>query len=64
VLLRELHDQVSSAASAIRKLTMADRSKRGIYPGRGEMTVADVLESFIVSHAEEHLAQVQAALGR
>jgi hypothetical protein len=26
------------------------------------MTVADVLESFIVRHAEEHLAQVQAAL--
>jgi len=34
---------------------MAERSKRGIYPGRGEMTVADVLESFIVSHAEDGL---------
>jgi uncharacterized damage-inducible protein DinB len=64
VLLQELHDAVASAASAIRKLSMTERSKRGVYPGRGEMTVADVLESFIVSHAEEHLAQVQAALGR
>ena len=41
---------------------MAERSKRGISPERGEMTVAEVLESFIVGHAEEHLAQVQAAL--
>jgi hypothetical protein len=28
------------------------------------VTVAEVIESFIVSHAEEHLAQVQAALGK
>jgi len=26
------------------------------------LTVAEVVESFVVSHAEEHLAQVQAAL--
>jgi len=26
------------------------------------MTVADVIESFIVKHAEEHLEQVQSAL--
>jgi len=28
------------------------------------MTVAQVIESFIVDHAEEHLAQVQGALRR
>jgi len=28
------------------------------------MTVADVVESFIVRHAEDHLAQAQAALRR
>ena len=27
------------------------------------MSVADVIESFIVGHAEEHLAQVGAPLG-
>lgn len=63
-LLQELHAAVRSAAGTIRALSKAERSKRGVYPGRGEMTVSDVLESFIVSHAEEHLAQVQAALGR
>ena len=62
VLLSQLQDEVRSAASTIRKLPMAERSKRGIHPGKGEMTVAEVLESFIVSHAEEHLAQVQSAL--
>lgn len=62
VLLAQLRDEVRAAAGTIRKLSMAERSKRGIYTGKGETTVADVLESFIVSHAEEHLAQVQAAL--
>jgi len=28
------------------------------------MTVAQVIESFIVDHAEEHLAQAQSALRR
>jgi hypothetical protein len=28
------------------------------------MSVADVLESFIVSHAEQHLVQMRAALGK
>ena len=62
VLLGQLQDEVRGAAATIRKLSVAERSKRGIYSGRGEMTVAEVLESFIVSHAEEHLAQMQATL--
>jgi hypothetical protein len=61
-LLGRLQEEVRTAAGAIRKLSMAERGKRGIHSGRGEMTVAEVFESFIVGHAEEHLAQVQAAL--
>jgi uncharacterized damage-inducible protein DinB len=61
-LLTQLRDEVGSAAAAIRTLSVAERDKRGINPGRGEMTVAQVIESFIVGHAEEHLAQVQSAL--
>jgi uncharacterized damage-inducible protein DinB len=61
-LLAQLQGEVRAAVGAIRTLSVAERAKRGVYSGRGEMTVADVLESFIVSHAEEHLAQVQAAL--
>jgi uncharacterized damage-inducible protein DinB len=61
-LLAQLQKEVRAAAGTIRGLSTAERSKRGLNPGRGEMTVAEVLESFIVSHAEEHLAQVQSAL--
>jgi uncharacterized damage-inducible protein DinB len=61
-LLGRLEEEVQAAAGTIRKLSMAERSKRGISSERGEMTVAEVLESFIVGHAEEHLAQVQATL--
>jgi uncharacterized damage-inducible protein DinB len=63
-LLGQLQEEVRAAAGTIQKLSTAERDKRGIYPGRGEMTVADVLESFIVSHAEQHLVQVQAVLRR
>ncbi len=61
-LLARLEEEVRAAAGTIRKLSVAERSKRGISSERGEMTVAEVLESFIVRHAEEHLSQVQAAL--
>jgi hypothetical protein len=61
-LLGKLQDEVRSAASTIRKQSMAERGKRGIHAGRGEVTVAEVIESFIVGHAEEHLTQVQTAL--
>ncbi len=64
VLLGQLQREVQAAARTIRTLSMAERSKRGISPERGEVTVSEVIESFIVSHAEEHLAQVQAALRR
>jgi uncharacterized damage-inducible protein DinB len=61
VLLGQLQEEVRAAAATIRRLSVAERGKRGI-SGKDQMTVADVLERFIVGHAEEHLAQVQAAL--
>jgi hypothetical protein len=61
-LLGQLHEEVRAAASVIRQLSIMERGKRGISTERGEMTVAEVIESFIVDHAEEHLAQVQIAL--
>ncbi len=63
-LLRQLHEAVRAAGSEIRQLSTTERGKRGISSERGEMTVAQVIESFIVDHAEEHLAQVQNALQR
>ncbi len=61
-LLRLLNDEVQAAAQAIRRMSAAEFGKKGLHLRRGEMTVADVVEVFIVAHAEEHLAQVRAAL--
>jgi uncharacterized damage-inducible protein DinB len=61
-LLRQLKDEVHAAAPAIRQLSAAERGKKGVHVRRGEVTVADVVERFIVAHAEEHLAQVRAVL--
>src|SRR5262249_49089173 len=61
-LLGQLQNEVRGGAGMIRKLSTAERGKKGINNSRGEMTVADVIESFVVGHAEEHLSQVQAAL--
>lgn len=60
-LARMLHEQVLEAARAIREMSAGERSKKGMHVRDGEMTVAEVIERFIVDHAEEHLAQVRAA---
>jgi hypothetical protein len=61
-LLRRLDDEVQAAAAAIRQMSPADRARTGLHPRHGQMTVAEVVETFIVAHAEEHLAQVRATL--
>ena len=61
-LLRLLNDEIQAAANTIRQMSTAERGKKGIHHSRGEMTVADVIELLIVAHAEDHLAQVRAAL--
>ncbi len=61
-LLRLLTDEVQTTARAIRQMSAAERGKKGLHLRRGEMAVADVVEVFIVAHAEEHLVQVRAAL--
>ncbi|MBM4423853.1 MAG: DinB family protein [Chloroflexi bacterium] len=60
--IRWLKEEVRSAAGAIRAMSATERGKKGIHIRRGEMTVADIIEVFIVSHAEDHLAQVRQTL--
>jgi uncharacterized damage-inducible protein DinB len=59
-LLPMLHEQVQAATRAIRQMSMAERGRKGYHVRWGEMTVADMVEVFIVGHAEEHLAQIRA----
>jgi uncharacterized damage-inducible protein DinB len=63
VMLGYLNEEVTAAAAAIRQLSQEQLHKHGTHVRRGIMTVADVVNDFIVSHTEEHLAQVKAALG-
>ncbi|MBI3763248.1 MAG: DinB family protein [Chloroflexi bacterium] len=61
-LLRQLQEETRAAAESIRRLSSAESAKAGIHSRRGEMTVNDIVETFIVAHAEDHLAQLKAAL--
>jgi hypothetical protein len=38
--------------------------RRGLHPSRGEITVRDSIERFLVSHLEEHVAQLRSILAR
>jgi hypothetical protein len=58
-----LREEVYAAMRVIRGMSPAERHKNGVHLSRGEMTVADIIEIFIVSHAEGHVAQVRATLG-
>ena len=62
----ELFDRIASDTGRYaRRLPGLDESalgRRGLHPRRGEMTVADVLERFVVGHLEEHAMQLTEAL--
>jgi hypothetical protein len=44
------------------ELDAADRERRGLHPTRGQMTIAQVADRMVVSHLEDHLDQLAAAL--
>ena len=61
-LLPRVESEIRAAAQAIRRMSPAERSKTGLHIRDGELTVAQVIERFIITHVEGHLAQIQAAL--
>ena len=61
-MLELLQEEIHTALRVIRGMAPAEREKKGIHIRRGEMSVADILEVFIVSHAEDHVEQVRATL--
>ena len=58
-LLAQWDASIASASQVIITLTPEQRAKKGTHIRRGEMTAGDVIQFFIVDHAEEHLAQIQ-----
>jgi len=61
-IMQQLREEVHAAMRVIRGMSPAERDKQGVHIRRGEMTVVDIIEEFIVAHTEGHLAQVRATL--
>ncbi len=61
-LLRLLDLEIRAAAGDIRRMTVEEYGRECVHLTRGKVTAGQAIERFIVAHAEEHLAQVQAAL--
>jgi hypothetical protein len=62
----ELHTRIDSWLERwghrLASLTPTQRSKVGLHPTRGEMTVEAIVERMIVSHLDEHVEQLEAIL--
>lgn len=61
-LLNQLNAEVNAASAAILAMTSTDRAKQGIHIRKGATTVAEIIETFVVAHAEDHLEQIRKAL--
>jgi hypothetical protein len=66
VPLSELFARIESdarrVAARLRELTEEEAGRRGLHPTRGEMTVREQLDPFLVAHTEGHVAQLREAL--
>jgi hypothetical protein len=65
--LGELFARIQSDAARVAKrlgeLDEDDASRLGVHPARGEMTVREMLEPFLVGHTEGHVTQLREILG-
>ena len=63
---RELFARIEADAARVAKrlaeLDEAAASKRGLHPTRGELTVREMLEPFLVGHTEGHVTQLREVL--
>jgi hypothetical protein len=64
--LGELFSRIEADATRVAKrleeLNENEASLRGIHPARGEMTVREMLEPFLVGHTEGHVTQLREIL--
>ncbi|HEV8403549.1 MAG TPA: DinB family protein [Candidatus Limnocylindrales bacterium] len=63
---RVLYDRIEDALSRFdrrwRTLTAADLARRGLHPSRGELTIAEMPDRFIVGHLADHVDQIERIL--
>ncbi len=64
--LRELTARIEAdagrVAARLRDLDEAEAGRIGVHPRRGEMTVRDMLDPFVVGHLESHVDQLREIL--
>jgi hypothetical protein len=61
-LFARLEADAARVAARLRELSLDEAGRRGIHPARGELTIVDIVERFLVGHLEEHVGQLQAIL--
>jgi hypothetical protein len=61
-LLERIEAATDRYARLLAGLGRAGLARRGVHPVRSELTVGEILERFVVGHAEEHVVQLGAAL--
>jgi hypothetical protein len=63
---RVLYDWIDDALTRFdrrwRTLSPADLARRGLHPSRGELTIAEMPDRFIVGHLADHVAQLERIL--
>jgi hypothetical protein len=59
-LLARVRDSLAEVADAIRAWDRDTWRRCGMHPVRGEMTVEQIVEEFLVTHLEEHADQLDA----
>jgi uncharacterized damage-inducible protein DinB len=62
-VLERVRRGLDESLSTLRSIPAAEWGKAGVHSRRGSMTITDVVDSFLCSHAEEHLRQIRETLG-
>jgi hypothetical protein len=61
-LIGRIQSDVRRYAGRVPELSEHEWGRRGLHPRLGEMTVAEMLPRFVVTHVEEHAVQLKATL--
>jgi uncharacterized damage-inducible protein DinB len=61
-IINILKQEIHRASQVIRSMSNEERAKKGNHIRFGQMTVSEIIERLIVTHAEEHLDQVRSTL--
>ena len=63
----ELYDRIEHALERFGRrlstLTAADDARIGVHPKRGEMTIPQIADAFVVNHLADHAVQLEGILG-